>query len=370
MTIQCQTLIEFLNLKSVNARYRNEIEAAIDRVLTRGRYILGAECIAFDDEFANYLGVKHVIGVGNGLDALTLIIQALGLAEGDEIIVPANTFLASALAVSLNGCCPIFVEPCERSYNIDPTKIEQRITSRTRCILAVHLYGQVADMASIQQIADRHHLMVIEDAAQAHGACYRGKMVGNLSIAAGFSFYPTKNLGALGDGGAVATNNDAIASRIRALRHYGIGHIGRVLLRGRNSRLDEIQAAVLREKLKHLNRDDQRRVEIAALYLANIKHPNVVLPQSLHSEAHVWHQFVIQAVHREKLSLYLHELGIQTAIHYEIPACEQEQYHSSHTEGLSLTRRLSRQVLSLPMNTALSDDEVLMIANRINRWED
>lgn len=362
-------MIEFLNLGSINARYQCEIEAAINRVLTCGRYILGAECAAFEREFADYLGVKHVIGVGNGLDALTLIIQALDLTEGDEIIVPANTFLASALAISINGCRPVFVEPLKESYNIDPTQIEQKITAKTRCIMAVHLYGQVADMAAIQEIADRHHLIVIEDAAQAHGACYLGKMAGNLSIAAGFSFYPTKNLGCLGDAGAVATNDEKIASRLRALRHYGIGHTKQGPLIGRNSRLDEIQAAILREKLKYLDRDNQRRREIAAIYLAHLTHPDVILPQSPHLPAHVWHQFVIQTAYREELVSYLHSLGIQTAVHYEIPVCQHELYLCKCTESLPLTRRLSKQIISLPINIAMSDNEALMIADGINQWK-
>lgn len=358
-------MIEFLNLSSVNAKYRNEIEAAIARVLTRGRYILDAEGDGFEKEFADYLGVKHVIGVGNGLDALTLIIQALDLSKDDEIIVPANTFFASALAISSNGCRPVFVEPLEESYNIDPAKIEEKITSKTRCIMAVHLYGQIADMAAIHGIADRHQLMVIEDAAQAHGACCQGVMAGNLSTAAGFSFYPTKNLGCLGDGGAVATNDDEIANRLRALRHYGIGH-AKI---GRNSRLDEIQAAILREKLKYLNQDNQRRREIAAAYLANIQHPDVVLPQPGHPGAHVWHQFVIQTSQREDLSSHLLSAGIQTAIHYEIPACKQELYCSKSIEVLPITIRLSKQVLSLPIHTAMSDEEVRLVADAINHWK-
>ena len=300
-------MISFLDLKAVNEQYITEIEKVLHKVIKSGWYILGTEVELFEKEFAEYCGTEHCIGVANGLDALTIILKAYGIGEGDEVIVPSNTYIASVLSVSANGADPILVEPDIASYNIDPKKIEEKITSRTKAILAVHLYGQSADMNAINQIAEKYDLKVIEDAAQAHGATYTGKRTGNLGNAAGFSFYPGKNLGALGDAGAITTNDGQLAEKIRALRNYGSHVKYENLYKGVNSRLDEIQAAILRIKLKELDRENERRREIATYYLNHINNSKIILPKIVNRDlsSHVWHLFVVRTKEREKLQSYL-----------------------------------------------------------------
>lgn len=375
--------IPFLDLKAINARLRQDFIAAVTRVIDSGWYILGQEVEAFEQEFAAYCGVKYCIGVGNGLDALTLILWAykiLGfMEEGDEIIVPANTYIATILSISHNRLTPISVEPDIRTYNIDPNLIEAAITSRTRAIMPVHLYGQVADMTPIMDIARRHNLKVIEDAAQAHGAIYAGKRTGSLGDAAGFSFYPGKNLGALGDGGAITTDDDELAETIRILRNYGSDKKYHNKYKGVNSRLDEIQAALLRVKLKSLDEDNNRRREIAQYYLANIANPKIILPVIAtdpydpdHSTAqplnvsrsdalnlhHVWHLFVIRTRDRDQLQKHFSCHGIQTMIHYPITPHHQPGYAEWRNRNLPITEKVHAEILSLPISPLMTKEQV------------
>jgi dTDP-4-amino-4,6-dideoxygalactose transaminase len=364
-------MIPFLDLKSINTQYENEIQTAIKRVLDSGWYILGSEVKNFEKEFAQFCGVKHCIGVGNGLDALKLIIRAYGYSTGDEVIVPANTYIASVLAISENGATPVLVEPDLHSYNINPDLIEENITSHTKAILVVHLYGQFAVVEKIKQLAQKYNLKVIEDAAQAHGALYKGQRVGGIGDAAGFSFYPGKNLGALGDGGAITTNDDDLAERLRALCNYGSFRKYENLYKGVNSRLDELQAAVLRVKLKYLDRDNDKRRKIAHYYLKNIQNSYVHLPQvSLGEElSHVWHLFVIRSDEREHLQSYLMNQGIQTLIHYPIPPHKQQAYKEWIDLTLPVTEQIHRQVLSLPISPVMTKESVYRVTDRINQFK-
>tara|TARA_B110000093_G_scaffold182838_1_gene230669 strand:+ start:364 stop:1488 length:1125 start_codon:yes stop_codon:yes gene_type:complete len=364
-------MIKFLDLKAVNEQYRPEIRAAIKRVLDSGWYLLGEEGKAFEQEFAEYCGAKHCLGVANGLDALILILMAyreLGLMqEGDEVIVPANTYIASILAISRAGLTPVLVEPDERTYNIDPNLIEAAITERTRAIMAVHLYGQCADMHPICAIANKHGLKVIEDAAQAHGATYRGRKAGSLGDAAGFSFYPGKNLGALGDGGAVTTDDADLAETIRALRNYGSHEKYHNKYKGMNSRLDEIQAAVLRVKLQYLDADTEKRRKVANRYLKELSafhFPNSAfrLPYVADYGSPAWHLFVVRTPKREALADFLAEKGIQTVIHYPIPPHQQEAYPELHHLSFPITEAIHREVLSLPMSPCLNLKSVQSIS--------
>ena len=362
-------MIKFLDLKAINERYRGEIDDAIQRVLDSGWYLLGEEGAAFEQEFATYCGAKHCLGVANGLDALILILMAyreLGvMQEGDEVIVPANTYIASILAISRAGLKPVLVEPDERTYNIDPDLIEPAITERTKAIMAVHLYGQCADMDPIHAIAQKHGLKVIEDAAQAHGATYRGRKAGALGDAAGFSFYPGKNLGCLGDGGAVTTSDDALADAIQALRNYGSHVKYHNKYKGMNSRLDEIQAAILGVKLRHLDADTDKRRQVAELYLSelsSIQHPaSFILPYVADYGSHAWHLFVIRHPQRDALAKHLAEQGVQTMIHYPIPPHQQHAYPEFVDLELPITEAIHREVLSLPISPVLD----LSSANRI-----
>ena len=309
-------MIKFLDLHKINERFRNEIDERITQVLDSGWYILGEQVRVFEKNFANFCGVKHCIGCANGLDALNLIIKGFGFTDGDEIIVPANTYIASILAISQNGCKPILVEPDINTYNINPDLIEQKITDKTKAIMVVHLYGQAVEMEKIWDIAKRYNLKIIEDSAQSHGAIYKGKRAGNLGDASGFSFYPGKNLGCMGDGGCVTTSDDELAYRIRAIANYGSDYKYHHIFKGTNSRLDEIQAAVLDIKLKHLDEDNDRRREIAKFYRENIKNPNIILPQLKEEENHVWHIFAVRINDRDRLKKYLEGNGIETNIHY------------------------------------------------------
>ncbi|QAV25786.1 aminotransferase [Neobacillus thermocopriae] len=363
-------MIPFLDLKKINLQYKEEIEVAIARVLESGWYILGNEVASFEEEFAQYCGVKHCIGVANGLDALTLIIRAYGFGPGDEIIVPANTYIATILAISANGATPVLVEPDIKSYNLDPSKIEEKITSKTKGIIVVHLYGQVVNMDPINEIAKKYNLKVIEDAAQAHGAVYGDKRAGSLGDAAGFSFYPGKNLGALGDGGAITTNDDELAEKLRALRNYGSHEKYKNLFKGVNSRLDEIQAAILRVKLKYLDKDNENRRQIAEYYLNHIKNEKVILPiiESGNRLSHVWHLFVVRVENRDRFQKYLKENGIQTIIHYPIPPHKQKAYQEWNHCSFSISEQIHKTVISLPISPVLAFEHVKKIVKVVNKY--
>jgi dTDP-4-amino-4,6-dideoxygalactose transaminase len=366
-------IVPFLELKSVYQELKNELDAAYQRVMDSGLYILGKEVEAFEREFAAYCQVKHCIGVANGLDALHLILRALEAGKGDEVIVPANTYIATWLAVSHAGAEPVPVEPDERTFNVNPALIESAITSRTRVIIAVHLYGQPADMDSINAIAQEYGIKVIEDAAQAHGARYKGKCVGSLADAAGFSFYPVKNLGAFGDAGAVTTDDDTIADKVRALRNYGSRIKYKNELLGFNSRLDELQAAFLKALLTKLDEWNARRSVIAGRYSdsLNTTHP-CVIPIALPGTEPVWHQYVIRHPRRNILKTYLDGSGILTLIHYPIPPhlSEAYQYLRNKKGNLPITEKLSREVLSLPIHPHLSIEAVNQIVAILKQFSD
>lgn len=366
-------MVKFLDLKAVNEVYRGQIDAAVRRVLDSGWYLLGAECDAFEKKFAAYCGAKHCIGVANGLDALSLVMKAYGFGCGDEIIVPANTFIASILAISQNGCTPVLVEPDIGTYNINPDLIEARITPKTKAIMAVHLYGRVVEMEKLWSLARKYDLKIIEDAAQSHGAVYQDRRTGNLGDAAGFSFYPGKNLGCLGDGGAVTTNDDELASRLFSLRNYGSSEKYRHVSKGVNSRLDEIQAAVLDAKLQGLDEDNQRRREIARLYAEGIVNSRIILPVSRGStpatwRGHVWHLFVIRCEERDSLQRHLRESGVQTLIHYPIPPHKQQAYSEWHGLAFPVAEEIHRTVLSLPISPVMTDEQVRFVIEKINMF--
>lgn len=354
--------VPFYDLRAVNARHAEALKAAAARVIDSGWYVLGQEVDAFEREFAAYCGTRHAIGVGNGLDALTLVFRAyreLGvLKEGDEVLVPANTFIATFLAVSQNGLVPVPVEPDPVSFNLDPLRAEAAIGPRTRAIVAVHLYGQLADMAAIGALAGRHGLLLLEDAAQAHGAALDGRRAGALGDAAAFSFFPTKNLGALGDGGAVTTQDPALAVTVAALRNYGSDTKYHHRIQGVNSRLDELQAAFLRVKLACIDEDAGSRRRVAQRYLDGIDHPSIVLPRASRDESHVWHLFVVRCDRRDELQRHLLARGIHTQVHYPVPAHRQPAYPSLHHVDLPLTERWQADVLSLPMSPALDEASI------------
>ncbi len=364
--------VPFLDLKIINNQYRDNIIAAITRVVDSGWYILGQEVTAFEKEFASYCGTKYCVGVGNGLDALTIVLRAwkeLGkMSDGDEVIVPANTYIASILAISANNLRPVLVEPKLDTYNLDPELIEQHITAKTKAILTVHLYGQVTDMDAILSISKKYSLMVLEDCAQAHGATYNSKKVGSLGDAGGFSFYPGKILGALGDGGAISTNNEELANVSSALRNYGSQQKYKNEYKGINSRLDEMQAAFLRVKLKHLDNEIKVRRRIADYYLENIHNKNIVLPLVVDKSSHVWHLFVIRTRKRDLLQLYLKKNGIETIIHYPIPPHKQEAYYKWNNLEYPVTDQIHKEVLSLPIGSHLEQTQVFKVANVINSW--
>ncbi len=352
-------MISFLDLKNVNAQCQLELNQAYDRVIASGWYILGEELAAFEREFSEYCGTKHCIGVGNGLEALKLILKAYGIGSGDEVIVPANTYIATWLAITYVGATIVPVEPEITTYNLNPDLIESAITSKTKAIMPVHLYGQPCDMSPILQLAEKYNLYVIEDAAQAHGAKYNGVMAGALGHAAGFSFYPSKNLGALGDAGAVTTNDDLLADRIRALRNYGSKRQYYNDVPGENSRLDEIQAAFLRVKLKYLQQWNIIRNQQAIMYIDSlIEFTDIVMPQYLKQTSPVWHQFVIRHVERDKLREDLSDHGIQTLIHYPIPPHKQNAYSDFNSLKFPISEKIHKQVLSLPIGPHLSNKDI------------
>ena len=366
-------MIKFLDLQQINLAHQQEIEEKLLQTFRSGWYLLGNEVKTFEEHLASYIGAKHAIGVANGLDALRLILRAyieMGVMQkGDEILVPANTYIASILAISDNGLVPVLVEPDLSTYNIDIAKIEEKITSKTTGILIVHLYGRVVFSETLKNLATAHGLKIIEDNAQAIGAEWNGAKTGNLGDAAGFSFYPGKNLGALGDAGGVTTNDEELAKTIRALANYGSNQKYVNIYQGLNSRLDEIQAAVLGVKLKYIDAENNRRREIAKRYIAEIKNPNIILPENPESEAeHVWHVFIIRTAEREKLQNYLTENGVQTLIHYPIPPHKQEAYKEWNNLSFPISEKIHEEVLSLPISPVMSDDEVTEIIQVINKF--
>ncbi len=353
--------VPFLDLKSINLNYRKDFHSALDKVLDSGSFILGGETELFEKEFAAYCNVNYCIGVANGLEALHLVLRAWGIGQGDEVIVPSNTFIATWLAVTYAGAVPVAVEPDPATFNIDPARIEAAITPRTRAIIPVHLYGQPADMDAIMAIADKHELNVLEDAAQAHGARYQGKRTGGLAHAAGFSFYPGKNLGALGDGGAVTTNDLELADRIRVLRNYGSRIKYRHETQGFNARLDELQAAFLRVKLPQLDTDNARRKVIASRYQHGLEGRGVIVPVTRPWADPVWHLYVIRTKRRDDLKNRLDALGIGSLIHYPMPPHIQGAYkllNSIQKNTFPLAEQLANEVISLPIGPHLSDAQV------------
>lgn len=366
--------VPFLDLRAINAQYADELAVAARRVIDSGWYIHGEEHAGFEREFAAWNGSKHALGVANGLDALTLVLRAwkeLGeLREGDEVIVPANTYIASVLAITENRLRPVLIEPDPVTYNLGLHNLEQAITPRTKAILVVHLYGQAAPMPGIMSLARKHGLKVLEDCAQAHGALVGGRKVGTWGDAAGFSFYPGKNLGALGDAGAVTTDDDALADALKALRNYGSHKKYHNLYQGPNSRLDEMQAALLRVKLRHLDRENERRRDIAAQYLKGISNPAVILPQVASMDSHVWHLYVVRSALRDALQAHLTDAGIQTVIHYPIPPHRQACYAAYNHLSLPVTEAMHREALSLPISPVMSDALVAEVIAAVNAYGD
>jgi dTDP-4-amino-4,6-dideoxygalactose transaminase len=360
--------ISFLNMKPMHDKIKTEIMEALEKVYDSNWFILGTEVEEFEVEFAKYTGVKHCIGVGNGLEALQLILRGYNIGEGDEVIIPSNTYIATALAVSYVGAKPVFVEPDEKTYNINPALIENAVNKNTKAIIAVHLYGQPCEMDSINEIAKKHKLKVIEDNAQSQGASYKNTKTGALGDAAGISFYPGKNIGALGDGGAVTTNDEELANKIKTLRNYGSQKKYYNEYKGFNSRLDELQAAVLRVKLKYLDQWNKERKDIAQYYINNIKNEKIVLPQVLEEVDSVWHQFVIRCDSRDELQAYLKEKGIDTMIHYPIPIHLQEAYKEfKYLEGaLTLAEKFAKEFLSLPIYPFMKKEDLQRIVEAIN----
>lgn len=365
-------MIKFLDLQKINAQYQSELKAACSRVIDSGWYLLGAELEKFETLFAQFCGTKYALGVANGLDALTLVLRAwkeLGhLKSGDEVIVPANTYIASILAITANHLTPIFIEPDIDTYNIDPSKIQSAITRKTKAILPVHLYGQLADMPAILHLAEKHNLLVLEDCAQAHGANIDGRKAGNFGHAGAFSFYPGKNLGALGDSGAITTNDEQLFDVLKALRNYGSHEKYKNIYCGKNSRLDEIQAAVLSVKLPHLARENLHRQQIAKQYLENIHNPEITLPYCNQNSAHVWHLFVVRSKYRAALQKHLAEQNIQTLIHYPIAPHHQECYLQWKHLSLPITERINQEVLSLPISPVMNEYDVKAVISACNSF--
>lgn len=364
--------VPFLDLLPMHQALQPELEAAFRRVLASGSYILGAEVEAFEAEFAAYCGTRHCVGVGNGLDALQLILRAYGIGAGDEVIVPSNTYIATWLAVSHAGAKPVPVEPLAATCNLDPQRLAEAITPRTRAIIAVHLYGQPADMDAINAVAHQHGLKVIEDAAQAHGARYKGRRAGNLGDAAGFSFYPGKNLGALGDGGAITTNDAQLAGQLRALRNYGSRSKYHNEFKGFNSRLDELQAALLRVKLGHLDAWNAARQQLALAYLNGLAGSALVLPVVPDWASPVWHLFVVRTAQRDALQQHLAQAGIGTLVHYPIPPHLQPAYADAGFQrgDFPIAEQLHREVLSLPMYPQLGQPALQHVLAALRPYSD
>ena len=371
-------MINFLDLKTINLQYRNELLKAFNNVLDSGWLILGDHVKKFEKEFAEFCRVKNCIGVANGLDALILILEGykhLGfMKNGDEVLVPSNTYIASILAISRAGLTPVLVEPDINTYLIDENLIEEKITSKTRAILPVHLYGRLCNMNAIMTIAKKHHLKVIEDSAQSHGASLNGIKCGNLGDAAGFSFYPGKNLGALGDGGAVTTNDDELAQTIIALHNYGSYKKYENIYKGVNSRLDEIQAAFLSVKLKKLDNDNQIRRKIAQHYIDKINNDLIELPYSKPTniknlQSHVWHVFAVRTADRGRFQKYLSDNEIQTVIHYPIPPHKQHAYAELNNDSYPISEKIHQQIISLPISPVMSPDDIETVCKVVNAYK-
>lgn len=362
--------VPFVSFLPMEHEMDAELRNAFERVYKRSWYIEGKEDMSFEKAFAEFCHAKYCVGTGNGLDALMLSLKALGIHGGDEVIVPSNTFIATALAVTYTGATPIFVEPDIRTFNIDPSKIEEKITSKTRAIIPVHLYGQPCDMDPILDIAHKHHLFVVEDCAQAHGAMYKGQRIGSFGDVSGFSFYPGKNLGALGDAGAVITDSEQLAIKIRALGNYGSDYKYHHIYQGSNSRLDEIQAAFLSAKLPYLDAMNEERRRIAKMYLNGISNKMIILPFVIPNVEPVWHIFAIRCNHRNELEKYLADNGIGTNKHYPIPMHMQNCYKSLHIQPgeLPIAEEISATELSLPMYYGMSDSEVNYVIEKLNQF--
>ena len=360
--------VPFVSFLPLERELDAELRASFERVYARSWYIEGQEDEAFEQAFAAYCGVRHCVGVGNGLDALMLILKALGIGPGDEVLVPSNTYIATALAVTYVGALPVFVEPDIRTFDLDPARIEAKITERTKAIMPVHLYGQACDMDPIMAAAKKHGLYVVEDCAQAHGATYKGQKVGSFGDAAGFSFYPGKNLGALGDAGAVVTDSEEIAKAVRALGNYGSDYKYHHILKGHNSRLDELQAAFLSAKLPHLDRMNEERRRIAARYSAEIRNPKITLPLVLPDCVPVWHVYGVRCRERDALEKHLNERGIGTNKHYPIPMHRQECYRDLglNQGALPIAEEISATELSIPMYYGMTDAEIQYVIDALN----
>jgi dTDP-4-amino-4,6-dideoxygalactose transaminase len=361
--------VPFLDVGATYEELHEELDAAYRRVMESGWFVLGPELEAFEREFADYCGVRHCIGVGNGLEALALILEANEIGPGDEVLVPANTYVATWLAVSRVGANPVPVEPRDATYNIDPKLVEKAISARTRAVIVVHLYGQPAECGPISDLAAKRGIALVEDVAQAHGARYMGRRCGSLGDAAGFSFYPSKNLGAYGDAGAVTTNDAETASKVRLLRNYGSGHKNTNAMRGANSRLDEMQAAFLRVRLRHLDDWNSRRAANAGHYLDQLaeRAPQLSLPEVPETVEPVWHQFVIRHADRDRLARELSRSGVETMIHYPVAPHQSPAYRDPTTGSppLPRTERLASEVLSIPIGPHLSSDQVATVTEAL-----
>lgn len=363
--------VPFSTFRPMEQELGADLRAAFERVLTNSWYIGGKEDEAFEAAFAAYCGTQYCVGVGNGLDALMLILRALNIGTGDEVLVPSNTYIATALAVTYVGATPVFVEPDLNTYNIDPARIEEKITAKTRAIMPVHLYGQPCDMDPIMELAKKYNLYVVEDCAQAHGATYRGKQVGTFGHAAGFSFYPGKNLGALGDAGAVVTNDSSLAKKVRSLGNYGSDYKYHHVYKGHNSRLDELQAALLSAKLPHLNRMTEDRRRTAQRYLQEITNPQVILPKCLPETTCVWHVFALRCQRRDELEQHLAQHEIGTVKHYPIPMHLQPCYQDLGIPAgsLPIAEAISAQELSIPLYYGMTPDQVSQVIEAVNSFD-
>lgn len=363
--------VPFVSFKPLEKELDGDLRAAFERVYESSWYIGGKEDEAFETAFARWCQVNYCVGVGNGLDALMLALKALDIGTGDEVIVPSNTYIATALAVTYVGAVPVFVEPDIRTYNIDPSRIKEKITERTKAIMPVHLYGQPCDMDPIMAIAKKHDLKVIEDCAQAHGATYKGRVVGSFGDAAGFSFYPGKNLGALGDAGAAVTRDEELANKIRALGNYGSDYKYHHIYKGNNSRLDELQAAFLSAKLPHMERVNENRRATAKQYLEGITNSSIILPYVLPETVPVWHLFAVRCERRDALAAHLAEKGIGTNRHYPIPMHMQECYADLNLSkgSLPIAERISATELSLPMYYGMTQEEIRYVIDAVNSFE-
>lgn len=359
-------MIPFLNLEKINHRFRTQIESKIKKVLDSGWYLEGEENTNFAKHFAEFCGTKYALGVANGLDAINLILRAYEFNANDEIIVPSNTYIATILAISQNGYTPVLVEPDINTYNINPDLIEAKITAKTKAIIVVHLYGQAVQMEKIWHLAQKYDLKIIEDSAQAHGAIYKGKRVGNLGDASAFSFYPGKNLGCLGDGGGITTNDERLYSKIKAIANYGSDRKYHHIYKGVNSRLDEIQAGILDIKLAHLDADNEKRRQIAWHYRTKIKNDKIALPQAYDENACVWHCFVVRVQRRDEFQKYLSDNGVQTIIHYPTPPHKQEAYKEWVKLSYPISEEIHRTIISLPISPVMSDEEVKKVVELVN----